>query len=330
MKILQRCVGLTLLGLGIGLPLAMLPASAAGAWPERTIRLIVPAAPGGGNDLIARLVAEGIRKELNQTAVIENRPGAGGMIGMRAVAQAQPDGYTFVVSSSGPTVVLPHTEKNIGYDSIKDFEAVAMLMRASVNLVVRNEVPARTVAELVALIRKDPKAIAFASAGEGQSPHMAAQLLQKMVGVDFLIVPYKGAGPAVTGILSGDVQAMFDSTTTLPHIKEGRLRALAIGSPVRSQLVPHLPTMVEAGFAGFEISAWYILLAPARTPSAIVDPLNQVVRKTLNTPEARETLTNANAEVIAGTPAEARNYVNAELGRWGTIIGRINAKAPAR
>lgn len=328
MKALRKFAGIALLG--IGAQVMTFAAHAQGTWPDRTIRLIVPAAPGGGNDLIARLIAEGMRKDLNQNVVIENRAGAGGKIGMRAVAQAQPDGYTYVVSSSGPTVVLSHVEKDIGYDSAKDFEAVAMLMRASVNLVVRNEVPARNVAELVALIKKNPQAISFGSAGEGQSPHMATQLLQKMIGVDFLIVPYKGASPAVTAILGGEVQAMFDSTTTLPHIKSGRLRALAIGSPVRSQLVPHLPTMVEAGFPGFEISAWYVLLAPARTSQSIVDRVNQSVRKTLSTPETRDILTKANAEALITTPTETRAYINNELQRWGTIIGRINSGPAAK
>lgn len=302
-----------------------LAAHAQANWPDRSIRLIVPTSPGGSNDLIARILAEGIRKELGQTALVDNRPGAGGKIGMRLTAQAQPDGYTFIIGNPGPVAVVHHTERDVGYDSLKDFESVAMLIRASVNLVVRNEVPARTVAELAALMKKDPKAITFASSGEGQSPHMASQLLQHMTGVNFLIVPYKGAGPAVTGILSGTHQAIFDSTATVAHIKAGRLRALAIGSPVRSKLLPQLPTMAEAGFPGFEISSWYILMAPARTPAAIVERMSQVARKTLDTPEALEILAKANAEAIPSTPAEARAYVVSELANWGNIVRRIGA-----
>lgn len=314
-----------LVAIVLGLQLAALDAVAQTAWPNRPLRFIIPSTAGGPTDVIGRILAEGIQKELNQTVIIDNRPGAGGKIGLRAVAQAQPDGYTFVIGNPGPVAVVGHTETNVGYDVVKDFEPVSMLMRVPVRLVVRSELPVRNVAELAALMKRDPKAVAFGSSGEGQSPHMAAQLLQNMTGVNFLIVPYKGAPPAVNDLLGGSIQAMFDTTTTLPHVQTGRLRSLAIGSASRSPLMPQLPTMAEAGFPGFEISSWYVLLAPAKTPQAIIDRLNRVVRNTLESTESRAQLARLNADGIPSTPAETRNYIIAEVENWGNIVKRISA-----
>lgn len=312
-------------GIGFAAVLAATTVAAQGNWPSRPIRIVVPSSPGGPTDLIGRVLSQGMQKEFRQTGAVDTRPGAGGKIGMRIVAQAAPDGYTFVVGNPGPVAVVQHTEGDVGYETLKDFEPVSMLMRVPITLVVRNEVGVHTVAELAALMRKDPKAVSFGSSGEGQSPHMAAELLQNMIGVRFLIVPYKGAPPAVNDLLVGSIQAMFDTTTAQPHVRSGKLRALAIGSATRSALMPGLPTMAEAGYPGFEISSWYVLLAPAKTPQAIIERMNQMIRKTLESPEVREQLANANAEAIPTSPAATRDYIAGEIANWGNIVKRVQA-----
>lgn len=294
-------------------------------WPSRPLRFIVPSSAGGPTDLITRIIGERVQKDLQQAAVIENRPGGGGKIGLRMAAQAPPDGYTCVIGNPGPVAIVQHTETEVGYNTLADFEPVAMLMRVPIELVVRKDLPVGNVAELVAYIRRNPKAVSFGTSGEGQSPHMAAELLRKMIGAPFLIVPYRGAAPAVNDLLGGTVQAMFDTTTALPFVQEGRLRALAVGSRTRSALMPHLPTMAEAGFPGFEISSWYVLLAPAGTPAAIIERLNAVMKAALESREVQDRLARVNAEAIYSTPAGAREYIAGEIANWGNIVRTIRA-----
>ena len=297
------------------------------AWPNKPIRVIVPSALGGSGDVATRLISTRVLAELHQPLLADPRPGAGGMIGLRMAAQAAPDGYTFVMGNPGPVAVVQHTEPDVGYDILGDFDPVSMLMSIPIVLSVRDDVPARTLAELIALIRAKPASINFGSSGVGQSPHMAAELFQKMIGVEFVISPYKGAAPAVNDLLVGSIQAMFDSTTALPMIRQGRLRALAIAGRTRSTLMPGLPTMAEQGFPGFEISSWYVLLAPARTPQPIIRRFNKLVIDTLNAPETRLQLATINAEAIGGTPEEAREFIRSELANWGGIVRRIRGQA---
>jgi tripartite-type tricarboxylate transporter receptor subunit TctC len=261
--------------------------------------------------------------ELGQPLVIDNRSGGGGMIGFRLAARAEPDGYTLIMGNPGPVAIVPFTESHVGYDILRDFEAVSMVMIVPVMLVVRAEIPVRTPRELADYMRANPGAVAFGSSGPGQSPHMAAELFGRMADIPVLISPYRGAAPAVTDLVAGTIQAMFDTTTALPHTQAGRLRALAIGSRVRSALMPDLPTMAEAGFPGFEISSWYPLFAPAGTPPEIIARLNAVVVRALNDPAARARLASMNAEAIPSTPAEARAFVEGQLANWGNIVRRI-------
>lgn len=299
---------------------------AQGSWPDKPVKVLVPSAPGGPSDLSARLITARMLVELKQPLIADNRAGAGGMIALRMAAQAAPDGYTLVIGNPGPVAVAPHTEPDVGYDIVKDFEPISTIMIVPIVLNVRDDVPAKTVAELVALIKAKPTAINFGSSGVGQSPHMAAELFQKMSGVDFIISPYKGAPPAVQDLLAGSIQAMFDTTTGLPMVKAGRLRTLAIASSKRSTLMPAIPTMGELGYAGFAISSWYILLAPARTPQPVIRRLNKLVNDTLNTPDVRQQLAGINAEAIPSTPEEAREFVRSELANWGNIVKRIRGK----
>jgi tripartite-type tricarboxylate transporter receptor subunit TctC len=313
-----------MLGLGAA-ALAGRDAAAQAAWPSRPIRVVVPSSPGGPTDVVTRLIGDHVLAELGQPVVIDNRSGGGGMIGFRRAARAEPDGYTLIMGNPGPVAIVPYTESHVGYDILRDFEPVSMVMIVPVMLVVRTEIPARTPRELADYMRANPGRIAFGSSGPGQSPHMAAELFGKMADVPMLISPYRGAAPAVSDLVAGTIQAMFDTTTALPHTQAGRLRALAIGSRVRSTLMPDLPTMAEAGFPGFEISSWYPLFAPAGTPPEVIARLNAVVVKALNDPASRARLASMNAEAIPSTPAEARAFVEGQLANWGGIVRRIRS-----
>lgn len=320
----RRDTGRVMLGLGAA-SFAGGTARSQGAWPSRPIRVVVPSSPGGPTDVVTRLIGDRVLAEFGQPLVIDNRSGGGGMIGFRLAARAEPDGYTLIMGNPGPVAIVPHTESHVGYDILRDFEPVSMVMIVPVMLVVRAEIPARTPRELADYMRAHPGTVAFGSSGPGQSPHMAAELFGKMADIPMLISPYRGAAPAVSDLVAGTIQAMFDTTTALPHTQAGRLRALAIGSRVRSALMPDLPTMAEAGFPGFEISSWYPLFAPAGTPPEIITRLNAVVVRALNDPTARARLASMNAEAIPSTPAEARAFVEGQLVNWGNIVRRIRS-----
>lgn len=308
----------------IGLPGTAL-AQDLGSWPDKPVRVLVPSSPGGPSDLAARLITNRMLVELKQSLVADARPGAGGMIALRQGARAAPDGYTLTIGNPGPVAVVPHTETDVGYDILADFEPISTIMTVPIVLNVRDDVPAKTVPELVALIRANSSSINFGSSGLGQSPHMAAELFARMIGVNFVISPYKGASPAVNDLLVGSIQAMFDTTTGLPMVKQGRLRTLAIASSKRSTLMPSVLTMGELGFPDFALSSWYILLAPARTPQPIIRRLNKLVNDTLNSPDVRHQLATVNAEAILSTPEETREFIRAELANWGNVVKRIRA-----
>ena len=320
----RRDAGRAILGFGTAMA-ATRGATAQGGWPTEPIRVIVPSSPGGPTDVASRLIGDHVLADLGQPLVIDNRSGGGGMIGFRLAARAKPDGYTFIMGNPGPVAIVPYTESQVGYDILRDFEPVSMVMIVPVMLVVRTEIPVRTPRELADYMRANPGTVAFGSSGPGQSPHMAAELFGKMADVPVLISPYRGAAPAVSDLIAGTIQAMFDTTTALPHTQAGRLRALAIGSRVRSALMPELPTMAEAGFPGFEISSWYPLFAPAGTPPEIISRLNAVVVKALNDPTSRARLASMNAEAIPSTPSEARAFVEGQLVNWGNIVRRIRS-----
>ncbi len=315
-----------ILSTGLGataLPLLPRVGHAQGAWPDRPVRVIAPSAAGGPTDLASRLIGERMLQETRQSIIVDNRAGAGGMIGLRLGARATPDGYTFTMGNPGPVAVVPHIEADVGYDILTDFVAVSMVMTVPITLVVRSDLPVRSVPELVAYMRAYPGRVNFGSSGPGQSPHMAAQLLLQMTGLEAVISPYRGAPPAVNDLLVGSIQAMFDTTTSRPAIDSGRLRPLAVGSARRSALMPQVPTMAEAGFPGFEISSWYVLLAPAQTPQDIVLAMNGIVNRCLGDPTVRARLAAVNSEAIPSTAEEAANFVRSELRNWGEIVRRI-------
>ena len=308
--------------LAAGLAAAFLAQPAlAQSYPSKPIRLIVPFAAGGGNDNIARLVGKRVSDSLGQALVIDNRPGAGGVLGAELAAKAAADGYTLFLGGVGSHALNPNLIKNLPYDPIRDFEPVVLLAKAPLILVVHPSVPARDLAEFVAYAGKNPGTLNFASNGNGTSAQLAAVMFESMTGVDMVHVPYKGLAPALTDLLSGQVQLMFSSVVAiLPHIKAGKLRALAVTGAKRLTSLPEVPTVVESGFPGYEASSWYGILAPAGTPREIVMKLNAELTRALEQPEVRNTLLAEGAEPVGGTPEGFAAYIRSEKERLGKVI----------
>ena len=291
------------------------------SYPSKPIRLIVPFAAGGGNDNIARLVGKRLNENLGQPLVIDNRPGAGGVVGAELAAKSPPDGYTLFLGGVGSHAVNPNLIEKLPYDPIRDFSPVILLARAPLILVVHPSVPARTFAEFVAYARKNPGKLNFASNGNGSSAQLAAVMFDSMAGAEMVHVPYKGLAPALTDLLSGQVQVMFSSPVAiLPHIKAGKLRALAVTGEKRMASLPEAPTVAESGFPGYEASSWYGILAPAGTSREIVARLNAEFLKALEQPDVRNSLIADGAEPVGDTPEQFAAYIRSEKERMGKLI----------
>ncbi len=300
---------------------SLVAAAALAQYPERPIRLIVPFAAGGGNDNVARLVGKHISGSLGQPLVIDNRPGAGGVLGAELAAKAAPDGYTLFLGGVGSHAVNPNLNDTLSYDPIRDFAPVALLASAPLVLVVHPSVPADSFKAFVALARARPGQLNYASNGSGSSSHLAAVMFGSMAAVDMVHVPYKGLSPALTDLLSGRVQLMFSSVVAiLPHIRAGKLRGLAVTGGKRLPSMPDLPTIAESGLPGYEASSWYGVLAPAGTPREIVARLNAELVKALEQPEVRTGLLAEGAEPIGGTPEQFAAHIRAEKERLGKLI----------
>ncbi len=295
-------------------------------WPTRPLKLIVPFAPGGGNDTVARAVATQLSSSLGQPVVVENRAGAGGVVGADMAAKAAPDGYTLFLGGVGSLAVNPHIVPKISYDALKDFVPVVLLASAPSVVAVSPKVPYKTVQEMTAYAKANPGRINFASNGNGSSAHIATALYETMAGVDMTHVPYKGLGPAMNDLLSGQVDIMFSSVVAItPQIKAGKLRALAVTTAKRSALLPDVPTLAELGLTGYEAGSWYGLLVPAGTPEAIVRRLNAESVKALRGGSVRDSLSSEGAEVIGSTPEEFARHIRNEHARVGKMIkdGRL-------
>jgi tripartite-type tricarboxylate transporter receptor subunit TctC len=297
-------------------------AAAAGAdYPNRAVKVIVPFAPGGGADVIARLVFAKLSVRLGQSFVIDNRGGAGGIVGTDAVAKAAPDGYTLLLGQTGPNALNPSLFAKIPYDPIADFAPVIQLTSYPYVIVVHPSVPAQSLKELVALAKAKPDSLSFGTAGTGSSGQLAAELFMRTTGTKMTHVPYKGAGPALADTLSNVVSLTFgDVASSTPLATSGRLRALAVTGPKRSFLLPQVPTVAESGYPGFEALAWHGVYAPAKTPPAIVDKLNAELNKILAEPEVREKLQKDGIDPIGGSPAAYGAYTRAEIAKWGAIV----------
>jgi tripartite-type tricarboxylate transporter receptor subunit TctC len=296
-------------------------AASAQAYPSKPVRLIVPFAAGGGNDNVARLVGKRLSEGLGQPVVVDNHPGAGGVLGAEAAARSAPDGYTLFLGGVGSHAINPNLMKNLPYDPIRDFAPVELLAQAPLVLVVHPSIPARSLAEFVAYARAHPGKLNFASNGNGSSSQLAAVMFESMAGIDMVHVPYKGLSPALTDLLSGQVQLMFSSVVAiLPHIKAGKVRALAVTGTKRLASTPGLPTIAESGFPGYEASSWYGILAPAGTPRDIVTKLNAELSKALSQPEVRNSLLAEGAEPVGGTPEQFAAHIRSEKERLGRVI----------
>ena len=291
------------------------------SYPIRALRLIVPFAPGGGNDTVARSIAQQISAGLGQPVVVDNRAGAGGVIGADAAAKAAPDGYTLFLGGVGSHAVNPSLNPNLPYDPVKDFAPVSLIASAPSVLVVNQGLIARSLAELTAMAKASPGKLNYATNGNGSSSHLAMVLYETMAGVQMVHVPYKGFAPALTDILSGQVQLMFNSIVALvPQIRAGKVRALAVTSRNRSSLLPDIPTLAESGLSGYEAGSWYGILAPAGTPREIVMRLNAEIVRAVKQPELRERLAGEGADPIGGTPEEFSAHIRTELARMGKLI----------
>ena len=293
---------------------------AAESYPVRPVRLIVPYAPGGNADIQGRYMAERLTDVLGKQVVVDNRPGANGMIGMELAARSPPDGYTLLLVSQGFTV-NPGLYAKVPYDTVKDLQPVSLIGDTPLLFVASNTVAASNVKELIALAQSRPAQLNFGSSGNGSPAHLAGALLEVMTGVKLVHVPYKATAGATLDVMSGRIELGFPSmTSVLPHVKAGKLKAFAITVASRSQLAPDIPTMSEAGVPGYETSIWNGLLVPAGTPKAIVNRLHQAIVKVLSSPQARERYANVGAEIRYNTPEEFQAFVRAEIAKWAKVI----------
>jgi tripartite-type tricarboxylate transporter receptor subunit TctC len=297
-------------------------------YPSKPIHLIVPFPPGGGNDTVARAIAQQISPELGQPVVIDNKPGAGGSVGAELAAKAPADGYTLFLAGVGSHVVNPNVHKKLGYDPLKDFAPITLIASAPSVLVVNPKVPAQNIAEFTAYARANPGKLNYASNGTGSAAQLAAAMYETMAGVKMVHVPYKGIAPALTDLLGGEVQLMFGTVVALvPHIQAGKLRALAVTGKKRSPLIPDVPTLRESGLPEYEAGSWYGIEAPAGTPRAIIEQLNAVIVKALKQPDVAKRLATEGAEVIGSTPEEFGAHIKADLERVGKIVRAAGIQA---
>lgn len=290
------------------------------AYPEKPIRIVVPFSPGGGADLIARTVSVELSKELGQPVIVDNKPGAGTVIGSDAVAKSAPDGYTLLLSSIAHSV-NPTLAEKLPYSTEKDFTAVAMLVRSPNVLVVRADSPFKSVKDIVEAARKKPGGLTYASPGNGTSSHLAGALFEDLAKVRLQHVAYKGSSPALTDLLGGQTDILFGTSGSVgPFIDSGKLRALAVTSAARSTAYPNVPTMIEAGVPGYVTEGWYGLHAPAGTPQDIINKLNAAARKATTAETFKAKLVHEGLVVQTGTPAEYETYVRAEIARWSRLV----------
>jgi tripartite-type tricarboxylate transporter receptor subunit TctC len=303
------------------------PRAPAPAWPDRPLRLIVPFAPGGSTDAAARIIGLKLTELWGQQVLIDNRPGATGIIGSEMVAKATPDGYTLLFGTIGSHSVNVSLFK-LSYDPLKDFEPVTMTAAVGNVLVVNAKSPVRSVKDLIALARQKPGEPTFASSGIGGAPHLTGEFFALQTGTKLTHVPYKGGGPAMADLVSGNVTMSFASmTSALPFIKDGRLRPLAVSSRNRSPQLPDVPTMIEAGLPNFEVRDWQGLFLPRGTPRPIVDKLAQGVIAVLKQPDTVERFSAQGLEIIASTPDEFRKTIASEIARWAKVVKEANIKA---
>ena len=303
-------------------------ALAQAAYPEHPVRIIVPFPAGGPADALARIVGDKLAQSLGKPFIVENKAGAGGNIGMEQGARAAPDGYTLTLAPVGNLTVAPALYSKLPYDPAKDFAPITVLASVPNVLIVNPSVPAKSVAELVALAKAKPGSLNYASPGNGSIPHLAAELFKRMAGVDIVHIPFNGVAPASNAVLAGDVQMFFaQSSAALPQWRAGKVVALGVATSKRIAAAPDLPTIAEQGFPDFEATSWYALVAPAGTPAAIVERLHGEIVKALREPDVREKIAGLGAEPVGNTPAAFAAMQRAETIRWTRVAKEANIHA---
>ncbi len=324
----MKTIHSTLLAAAVCAAVAHLPAAHAQAYPNKPVKIVVPYAPGGPNDIVARLLAEKLTQANGQTFLVENRPGGGSNIGAEAVAKSAPDGYTLLVAATSHSINMTlFPKENLKYDLAKDFSPVSLLMTGPLVLVTSPKVPAKDLKEFVALAKSKPGKMAYGSSGNGASTHLAGEMLNARAGIQTIHVPYKGSGPALTDLMGGQIDFMVDTLiSSMPFVKGNKIHALAVTGKARSSALPDVPTVAEQGYPGFEAVAWIGLLAPATTPPEIVAKLNADVKKILESPEVKVRLSEQGFNAEWQKPEVFGAYMKNEVQKWGAIVKSANVK----
>jgi tripartite-type tricarboxylate transporter receptor subunit TctC len=306
----------------------VLPAQSQSEYPSKPIRLIVQFTPGTSTDIIGRLVAQKFTEAWGQPVIVDNRPGAGAVIGTEAAAKSAPDGYTLVMAVSSAFGINPGLFPNLPYDVMRDFALISNVVMTPQTLVVPGNSDVKSVKELVALAKAKPGALNYGSLGSGSTSHLTMELFRSTAGIQLTHVPYKGSPPAYTDLFSGNIQLMFDAIpAVLPHAKSGKLRALAVGSSTRSPFLPDVPTVAESGYPGFEAVGWIGIAAPAKTPEAILDKINAEIARSLATADVKERLASLGVTPAADSRSHFTGFVRSEIAKWGKLIRDAGIKA---
>jgi len=307
--------------------LAAIGFARAESYPSKPVRLVVGFAPGGASDLLGRLVAQKLGESMRQTVVVDNRPSAGGIVGSDIVAKATPDGHTLLVGSSAAFAIAPHLRKDLPYDTRRDFTPVSMFANLTFVLLVNPKVPAKSVKQLITLAKAQPGKLNYGSAGNGTTTHMVSALFAEMANIDVVHVPYKGAGPAMVDLISGQINVLFDAAfTSIPQLKSGRVRAIAVSGSKRSALLPQVPTVIEAGVPGYTAGSWFAIFGPAKLDRAALHRLNKEIEAAMSQPDVKQQLAARGAEPWTTSPEELGRFVASESERYGKLIKAIGAK----
>jgi tripartite-type tricarboxylate transporter receptor subunit TctC len=302
------------------------PCALAQGYPTKPVRMVVGFAPGGAPDILARILGQKLSEQLGQPVVVDNRPGATGNIAAEIVARGQPDGYSLLMATAS-IAIAPGLYPKLPFDPVKDLAPVTMVASVPLILVVNPAVPAKSVAELIQVAKAKPRGLNYASVGNGSPQHLSGELFKLMADVDIVHIPYRGGAPAVTAVLANEAQLFFAGMPpALPHVKSGRLRALAVTTAKRSPAAPDVPTMIQAGLAGFEADNWHAILAAQGTPVAIVAKLNAEIARALKLADVRERMGNEGAEAAASTPAELGGFMKNEVEKWAKVVRASGAK----
>ncbi len=322
---LLAALGVQAAACGLMPPAAL--AQSAAAYPTKPVRWVVPFPPGGSADIMGRMIGQELVKAFGQQVVIENRAGASAIVGSEYVAKSAPDGYTLLQANVSQMTIHPSVYPKLPYDPLRDFAPITVLGIVTSVVVVTPSLPVSSVKDLVALAKKRPGQLNFTSSGVGASTHLTGELLKQRAGIDMVHVNYKGSGPALTDVMAGFVQIMFENLpSALPYIKAGKLKVLAVTGKDRSPILANVPTLAESGFPGFDMVSWQGLVAPAATPKAIIDKLNAELARVLKTPEMREKMFGLGTEVVANTPEQFAQYIRDETAKWSKIVKAAGIK----